>query len=196
MRVLVGCERSGIVRDAFRDRGHEAFSCDLEGVEPGGKWRDCHLYGDVLSFLGEPWDMLIAFPPCTYLCNSGVRWLERGSNKDRMLKMESAATLFKNILNAPVERICIENPRMHKYAVEIIGRRQDQTIQPWQFGHGEQKATCLWLKNLPPLKPTDIVEGRDQRIWKMSPSEDRGILRSITYQGIAEAMAQQWDTES
>lgn len=193
MNVLIGCEFSGTVRDAFRAKGHNAWSCDVVPSETseGGY----HLEGDVLWWLADEkikqwkWDMLIAHPPCTRLCNSGVRWLHE---RDLWQDMKKAALFFKALLETDLPKVCIENPIMHKHAVEIIGRRQDQIIQPWQFGHGETKATGLWLKNLPKLKPTNIVEGRENRIHKMSPSKDRGKLRSITYKGIAEAMADQW----
>ncbi len=185
LRVLIGCEFSGIVRDAFIARGHEAVSCDLLPTEKPGP----HIQGDVLEILDDGWDMMIAHPPCTRLCNSGVRWL-----KERNLwgDMEKGAEFFKKLLNANIPKKCIENPVPHKYAVEIIGRTYDQIIQPWQFGHGETKATCLWLRNLPKLKPTNIVKGREQRIFNMPKNADRGRLRSITFQGIADGMAERW----
>lgn len=186
MKVLVACEFSGTVRDAFARRGHNAWSCDLLPTESPGN----HIQGDVLEILNDGWDLMIAHPPCTYLTNSGVRWLH--SQEGRWRLMEEGALFFKRLLEADIPRKAIENPIMHKYAVEIIGRRQDQVIQPWQFGHGEIKATCLWLENLSPLVPTDIVIGREARVHKLPPSEDRWKLRSITYPGIAEAMAMQW----
>ena len=186
MKVLVACEFSGVVRDAFIEKGHDAISCDLLETELKGP----HLKGHVYSALQFDWDLIIAHPPCTYLCNSGVRWLHE--IEGRRFDMKLAGIFFKKLLDADCQRICVENPIPHKYALEIIGRKYDQIIQPWQFGHGETKATCLWLKGLPELKPTKIVKGRDQRIHKMSPGEDRGKLRSITYQGIADAMADQW----
>jgi hypothetical protein len=186
--VLVACEFSGVVRDAFRARGHDAYSCDLlEGNS------DYHYQEDVFHHLNtvDKYDLMIAHPPCTYLCNSGVRWLH--TQEGRREKMIEAAKFFDKLLTWPgIDKIAVENPIMHKYAREIVGKKQDQVIQPWQFGHGETKATCLWLKNLPPLVPTDIVDGREARIHKLSPSKDRGMLRSITYKGIAEAMASQW----
>lgn len=184
MRVLVACEFSGIVRDAFNKRGHDAMSCDLLPTERPG-W---HYQGDIRNVL-TGWDLIIAHPPCTRLANSGVRWLKE---RNLWAEMADAAKFFKMFLEAPIERIAIENPIPHKYAIEIIGRSYDQIIQPWQYGHGETKATCLWLKGLPKLKPTNIVEGRVARIHKMPPSTDRWKERSRTYTGIAEAMALQW----
>ena len=192
MKVLVACEFSGIVRDAFKARGHDAWSCDLLPTEKPGQ----HIQGDVLEILDDGWDLMIAHPPCTYLCNSGVRWLYDKIGKrnvERWQKMRSAARFFRKLLTTKrIKKKVIENPIMHKYAVRIIGRRQDQIIQPWQFGHGETKATCLHLEKLPKLKPTNIVSGREARIHKMSPSEERGKLRSTTLSGIANAMAEQW----
>lgn len=185
--VLVACEYSGRVREAFRKRGHYAISCDLLPSEDDSKF---HYQGDVLDILHDGWDLLIAHPPCTYLTNSGVRWLH--TQEGRWEEMVKGAEFFKTLLTADIPHICVENPIMHKYGVEIIGRRQDQLIQPWQFGHGETKATGLWLKNLPKLIPTNIVEGREQRIWKLPPSADRWKERSRTFQGIASAFANQW----
>ena len=186
MRVLIACEYSGKVRDAFLELGHDAISCDLLPTERPGP----HYQGDVFDILEKGWDLMVAHPPCTYLCNSGVTWLHR--QEGRWDKMKEGAEFFKRLLNAPIPYIAIENPIMHKYAVDIIGRRQDQVVQPWQFGHGETKATCFWLKNLPLLVPTDIVEGRVQRLHRLPPSKDRAKLRSETYQGIANAIAKQW----
>ena len=188
MKILVACEYSGIVRDAFIKRGHDALSCDLLPSERHGP----HYRGDIMDLLRENrhWDLIIGHPPCTYLCNSGVCWLHE--EKGRWAKMKKAAMFFRSLLNADCDRICIENPIMHKYAKEIIGETYSQIIQPWQFGHGETKATCLWLKGLPVLKPTNIVSGREQRIHKMAPSENRGLERSRTFKGIAKAMAEQW----
>jgi site-specific DNA-cytosine methylase len=178
--VLVACEFSGVVRDAFRKRGHKAYSCDiLPSDDP-----TYHLQQDVTEVLHLGWDLMIAHPPCTYLAVSGARWF-----KDRQQEQEKALDFVRTLMGAPIPKICIENP------VSVISskiRKPDQIIQPWQFGHGETKKTCLWLKNLPPLKPTNVVSGRENRIHKMSPSKDRGMLRSITYQGIADAMAEQW----
>lgn len=180
MRVLVGCEFSGIVRGAFLDKGHETYSCDLLDSEIKGN----HIKGDVLDILDNNWDLGIFHPPCTYLCVSGARWF-----KQRQEEQKKALQFVKTLMEAPIPKICIENP------ISVIStkiRKPDQIIQPWMFGHGETKATCLWLKNLPKLKPTKIVEGRENRIHHMSPSPRRGLERSRTYQGIAEAMAEQW----
>lgn len=198
MRVAVLCEYSGKVRDAFIARGHEAVSFDML---PSESDKGPHVVGDVKQTFShwygarQGFDLVIAHPPCTYLSNSGVRWLytkDAKANNKRWRNMEFGAELFKWCMNLPVPRIAVENPIMHKYAVEIIGRRQDQIVQPWQFGHGETKATGLWLKNLPPLVPTDVVDGREGRIHKLPPSADRGKIRSETYTGIAEAIAEQW----
>jgi site-specific DNA-cytosine methylase len=182
MRVLVACEFSGTVRDAFARAGHDAWSCDLLPSETPGQ----HVCGDVLALLksGPQFDMMIAHPPCTHLAVSGSRWF-----KDKVQEQIEALDFVRALLSAPIERIALENP------ISIIStniRKPDQIIQPWQFGHGETKATCLWLKNLPKLVPTNIVEGREARIHKMPPSPDRWKNRSRTFTGIAEAMAQQW----
>jgi len=196
MNVIVACEYSGRVRDAFRARGHDAWSIDLLPCERDDKH---HLQGDVtrLTELGafDSADLIIAHPPCTYLCNSGVRWLynkDGTRNHERWGQMLSGARFFNQFLNHTCARVCVENPIPHKYARDAISYRYDQIIQPWMFGHGETKATCLWLDGLPPLVPTDIVEGRENRIHRMSPSKDRAKNRSLTYQGIANAMAEQW----
>ena len=186
LRVLVACEFSGIVRQAFSKRGHDAISCDLLPTERPGP----HIQGDVLKQLGYCWDLIIAFPPCTRLCNSGVRWLRE---RDLWEEMIEAAVFFRTILTkGPCDRRAAENPIMHRYAKKIIGCEPDQIIQPWQFGHGETKATCLWLKNLRKLKPTNIVTGREHRIHLMPKTANRGKLRSTTFQGIADGMAAQW----
>ena len=180
IKVLVACEYSGVVRDAFIKQGHDAISCDLLPTEQPGP----HYEGDVLDILNDDWDLMIAHPPCTHLAVSGARWF-----KDKQEEQKEALDFVRVLLDAPIKHIALENP------VSIISskiRKPDQIIQPWQFGHGETKKTCLWLKNLPLLQPTKIVEGREQRIWKMPPSKDRWKLRSITYQGIANAMAEQW----
>lgn len=200
MRVLVACEFSGIVREAFNARaGVHAMSCDLLPPEDGRV--DFHIQGNVLDVLNDGWDMLIAFPPCTYLCNSGVRWLY-GSGKrngappniERWAKMEAAAQFFKALLKAPIPRISVENPIMHGFGRKLIEAEHVQTIQPWMFGHGEIKQTCLWLKNLPLLQPTNIVNGREPRVHFASPGPDRWKERSRTLPGIAAAMAEQWGT--
>ena len=187
MKILVACEFSGIVREAFITQGHDAWSCDFLPSEKTGQ----HIQGDVREILniGE-WDMIIAFPPCTYLTNSGVRWLYE--QKDRWKKMEDAAEFFASFLYADCPRIAVENPIPHKYAMRDIRHEYTQIIQPWMFGHGETKATCLWLKGLPKLQPTNLVEGRDHRVHRESPGKDRWKNRSRTLPGIADAMAQQW----
>lgn len=181
MRVLVACEFSGIVRDAFRKRGHDAWSCDLLDCECSG---DYHIKDDVSRYLGEGWDLMIAHPPCTHLAVSGARWFA-----EKQKEQAEALEFVHLLMNAPIQKIAIENP------VSIISsriRKPDQIIQPWQFGHGETKATCLWLKNLPKLTPMKVVDGREARVHKMSPGPDRWRERSRTYQGIADAMAEQW----
>jgi hypothetical protein len=190
MKVLVGCETSGKVRNAFARRGHTALSVDLLPPDDDD-WHihGTHIQGDVRDFLDWGWDLAIFHPPCTRLCNSGVRWLHE---RDLWAEMREACDLFLACLNAPIPRIAVENPVMHKHAREIIGRGPDFTIQPWQFGHGETKRTCFWTRNLSPLVPTNIVEGREARIHKMTPGPDRWKKRSETYQGIADAMAEQW----
>jgi hypothetical protein len=186
MRVLVACEYSGKVRDAFIAQGHDAISCDILPTDSPGP----HYQGDVFNIIDQDWDLMIAHPPCTYLTNSGVRWLHE--RPERWGQLKDGAEFFKGLLEANIPKIAVENPIMHKYAVEVIGRRQDQIVQPWQFGHGETKATGFWLKGLPKLQPTDIVQGRQQRLHLLPPSKDRWKLRSTTYQGIADAMALQW----
>jgi hypothetical protein len=187
MKVLVACEFSGIVREAFRARGHDAWSCDLLPAEDGSEY---HLQADVLDVLdgSEHWDLMIAHPPCTHLAVSGARWF-----KEKAQEQEAALAFVARLLNAPIQRIALENP------ISIISskiRKPDQIIQPWQFGHGEVKATCLWLKSLPTLKPTDIVDGRVPRVHYASPGHDRWKERSRTMQGIAEAMADQWGSQT
>lgn len=191
MKVLIACEFSGRVRDAFIKRGHDAVSCDLLPTESPGP----HIQGDVLPHLNDGWDLLIGHPPCTYLTNSGVCWLY--TKPGRWKLMREGANFFKTLLNTDIPRIAIENPIMHHYAIEIIGRRQDQIIHPWMFGHPEQKATCLWLKNLQELTPTNIVtlpieKSKRERLHYLSPSPTRWMERSRTFQGIADAMANQW----
>lgn len=182
MRVLVACEYSGTVRDAFIAKGHNAVSCDLLPTDTPGP----HYQGDVFDLVGDNWDLVIAHPPCTHLAVSGARHFKAKQTDGRQ---QSAIDFFMRFVRLPHPRIAIENPVC---IMSSIYRKPDQIIQPWQFGHGETKATCLWLKGLPPLVPTDIVEGRENRIHKMPPSPDRWKLRSKTYQGIANAMAEQW----
>lgn len=186
-RVLIACEFSGVVRRAFRARGFDAWSCDLLPAEDGSPY---HIQGDALDVLREGWALMIGHPPCTYLANSGRRWLDEKAG--RWKDMIAAAVFFRSLMDAPIPRVAIENPIIHDYAAAIIGRRQDQVIQPWQFGHGETKATCLWLRRVPPLVPTRVVHGREPRVHHEAPGPDRWKKRSITYPGIAEAMAEQW----
>lgn len=179
-RVLIACEHSGIVRNAFAAHGWDAWSCDLLPTETAGN----HLQCDVLSILDQGWTLMIAHPPCTHLAVSGARWFF-----EKQQQQEEALGFVAALMAAPIRHICIENP------VSVISSRirpPDQLIQPWQFGHGETKATCLWLKNLTKLQPTNIVPGREARIHKLPPSHDRWKLRSQTYTGIAAAMASQW----
>ena len=183
MKILIACEYSGTVRDAFRARGHDAMSCDLLPTDVPGP----HYQGDVRDVLGDGWDLMIAHPPCTYLSASGMHWTRRGLRDPQLT--EDALAFVRLLMDAPIPRIAVENP------VSVISsriRRPDQIIQPWQFGHGETKATCLWLKGLPALKPTNVVDGREARVHRLPPSADRWKIRSTTYAGIAAAMAAQW----
>jgi hypothetical protein len=190
MNVLIACEFSGVVRDAFRRLGHEAWSSDLGGIEPEGEWPNYHLEGDCRWWLDgsrgpcRQWDLMIAHPPCTHLAVSGARWF-----KDKLPEQAEALDFVRALMAAPIPRKCIENP------ISIISsriRKPDQIIQPWMFGHGETKATCLWLDGLMPLRPTEIVSGREARVHRMPPSPDRWKERSRTLPGIAKAMAEQW----
>lgn len=206
MRVLVACEFSGIVREAFAKRGHDAWSCDLLDTEIPGQ----HIKGDVLDILGDDWDLMIAHPTCTYLTNAGVRHLHSIPSRNGVLPavhgparwkaMRESAAFFNELQHAPIEKIAVENPVPHRYARAIIGP-YTQLIQPWQFGHPESKATCLWLKNLPKLAHTNVLKKPGGSHWmnqtpsgqnKLGPSKDRWKLRSRTFQGIADAMANQW----
>lgn len=195
MRVLIACEYSGTVRDAFASLGHDAMSCDILPTDVEGK----HYQGNVLDVLDDGWDLMIAHPPCTYLTNAGVTWLHRDPQRWGLL--DEGAAFFKLLLNANIPRIAVENPIMHKYAKERIGGiRQSQVVQPWMFGHMEQKATCLWLKGLPILTPTNNVKdemmklpkNQRERLHYLPPSPTRWKERSKTFDGIAQAMAQQW----
>jgi hypothetical protein len=182
VKVLVACEYSGTVRDAFRARGHDAMSCDLLPTDVPGP----HYQGDVRNVLGDGWDLMIAHPPCTHLAVSGARWFHL-----KQQEQAEALDFVRLLMDAPIPRIAVENP------VSVISsriRKPDQVIQPWQFGHGETKATCLWLSDLPALKPTNIVDGREARVHRLPPSPDRWKIRSATYAGIAAAMADQWGT--
>lgn len=181
MKVLVACEFSGRVRDAFIKAGHDAVSCDLLPTESRGP----HYTGNVLDILNDGWDLMIAHPPCTYLCVSGARWWA-----NRQSEQKAAIEFVLTLARAPIKRIAIENPIG---ILSSVWRKPTQIIQPWQFGHGETKATCLWLKNLKPLSATRVVSGRENKIHRASPNKDRWKIRSLTYQGIADAMADQWD---
>jgi hypothetical protein len=197
MKILVACEYSGTVRDAFIAKGHDAVSCDL--LPSDAPLNGPHYEGSVFDIINDGWDMLIGHPPCTYLTNSGVSWLHR--RPERWAQLEDGAAFFKALWNAPIKRIGLENPIMHKYAIERTGAgKQSQVIQPWMFGHMEKKGTGLWLKNLPLLKATTnlldetnkLPMKEQQRIHMLPPSADRWKLRSTTFKGIAAAMADQW----
>jgi len=193
MKVLVACEFSGTVRDAFIKLGHDAMSCDLEATDSPGP----HYQGDVFDIINDGWDLMIAHPPCTYLTVSANKWLkdqpERKSGalvgKARRDAREEAATFFMMLYNCDIPKICIENPIG---TMSSRFRKPNQVIQPWMFGHGETKATCLWLRGLSNLTPTNVVEGRFQRLHLLPKTVDRWKIRSVTYRGIADAMAQQW----
>lgn len=212
MNVLIGCESSGTVREAFRALGHNAWSCDLLPADDGSPF---HLQMDILEAISHSrvwfWHLAIFHPPCTYLTNAGVRWLHEHvqsrngkkptiSGKARWAEMEKGAEFFKKLLESDIPRIAVENPIPHKYAVETIGRKYDQIVQPWMFGHPERKATCLWLKGLPKLVETNNVKAHmltlpkkeQNRLHYLPPSEDRWKIRSKTFDGIAQAMAEQW----
>lgn len=182
-RILIACEFSGIVREAFAARGFDAWSRDLLPTEIPGQ----HIQSDVLEILDDGWDAMIAFPPCTYLARSGARWLK--NNPERQEKQRQALKFVRVLMNADIPYVAIENP-VGKISTAI--RKPNQVIQPYEFGHGETKATCLWLKGFPLLQATDVVEGREPRVWYLPPSDDRGKERSRTLPGIAEAMAIQW----
>lgn len=197
LRVLVACERSGVVRSAFRELGHDAWSNDLEPADDGSRF---HIQGDaVRAAYAGGWDLIIAHPECTYLANSGAKHLYAGMNKangpeaDRWARMGAAALFFRQMLDAPARMVAVENPIMLGHPKRLFGIPDPtQIVQPWQFGHGETKATGLWLRGLMPLRPTEIVEGREQRVHRMPPGPDRKKNRSRTYDGIASAMACQW----
>lgn len=197
MKVLIACEESGTVRDEFIKLGHNAISCDLKSSRRPGP----HIQGDaILAAYSQPWDMIIAHCECTFMANSGAKHLYAGMNKrngpnvDRWAMLGAAATFFLTLWNAPIEKKAFENPIMLGHVNRLFPEfpRPTQVIQPWQFGHGETKATCLWLSGCPPLTPTNIVEGREQKVFKMAPGPNRKRDRSVTYQGIAAAMAMQW----
>ncbi len=195
MKVLIACEFSGTVRQAFTDLGHDAISCDILPTDRPGK----HYQGDVFDIIDDGFDMMIAHPPCTYLTNSGVCWLHKDAK--RWLHLFDGAEFFKKLLDSNIPKKCIENPTMHKYAKRLIcDVNQSQVVQPWMFGHKEQKATCLWLHGLPNLTETENVKdemmllpkNQRQRLHYLPPSADRSKLRSTTYTGMAYAMASQW----
>lgn len=201
LRVLVACEESQATTIELRKLGFNAWSCDLQDCSGGHP--EFHIKGDVLKVLNDGWNMMIAHPPCTYLTNSGVRWLwnkDGSRNEDRWTKLKEGAEFFKALLDAPIPLIAIENPIPHKYAVELIGRKYDQCIQPYHFGHTESKATCFWLKGLPKLKATNDVKEKwkqlpkneAQRLHYLPPGPERTKIRSKTFQGIAKAIAEQW----
>jgi hypothetical protein len=202
MKVLIACEFSGTVRDAFARLGHDVMSCDLLPSDTIGK----HYQGDVMDIINDGWDLMIAHPPCTYLSNTSAQWLHK--QEGRWEKMREAALFFKQIMNAPIKKIAIENPIPHRYGLEIIGQKYSQIIHPWQFGDRASKSTCLWLKNLPLLTHTNVVDieyvyskktGRrfEKFFWDNSilKGEERRKARSKTFQGIADAMAAQWSVE-
>lgn len=188
----MACEASGVVRDAFIARGHDAISCDLLPTAVPGP----HYQGDVLDILGDGWDLMVAHPPCTFLSNSGVRWLT--TDLTRWPKLIEGAVFFRELLQAPIPRVAVENPVMHHFASDIIGSRQTQTIQPWQFGHDASKRTGFWLRGLPELVPTDVLIKKQYANQtpsgqnKLGPSPQRAALRAVTYTGIAKGMAEQW----
>lgn len=184
MKILVACEESQAVTIELRRLGHEAYSCDI--IPCSGGHPEWHIQQDVIPLLTQKWDMILAFPPCTHLAVSGAKWFAAKRADGRQ---QNAIDFFMQFANSDCPRIAIENP---VGIMSTVWRKPDQIIQPWQFGHGETKKTCLWLKGLPPLVPTNIVDGREQRIWKMPPSEDRAKNRAKTFPGIAKAMAEQW----
>jgi len=189
MRVLVACESSGVVRDAFRARGHDAMSCDLLPSDDGSPF---HIQGDMVDLLvPHRWDLIIMHPPCTALCVSGNRWYGKGRPKHgkRLQAVAWTVELWERAISV-CSRVCMENP------VGVLPMKATQWVQPWQFGHGETKRTGFWLHGLAPLMPTDVVDGREQRIWKLGPSADRWKIRSKTFQGIVDAMADQWSNDN
>lgn len=183
MKILIACEYSGALRSCLRDMGHDAWSCDLLPAEDGSPY---HIQSDLRDALSQSWDQAHFFPPCTDLCVSGARWFKEKRSDGRQHR---SISFFLMCANAGIPKWSIENPIG---IMSTLYRKPDQIIQPWQFGHGETKATCLWLHNLPKLVPTDIVEGRENRIHRMVPGPDRAKERSRTYAGIAKAMAHQW----
>ena len=183
MKILVACEESGIVTTEFRKSQHEAYSCDIMPTSGNPKW---HIQGDVIPLLEDKWEMIIAFPPCTHLSVSGARWFKE---KQKDGRQKQGIDFFMHFVKCKCAKIAIENPIG---IMSTLWRKPDQIVQPWQFGHGETKATCLWLKGLPLLLPTKKVAGREPKVWLMSPGKDRARKRSKTYIGIAKAFAEQW----
>ena len=183
MAILIACEESGIVRRAFRELGYNVWSCDILPSSDNSEW---HLQQDVIPLLKEIWSLIIAFPPCTHLSSSGARWFKEKRADGRQ---QQGIDFFMEFVNCKCPKVAIENPIG---IMSTLYRKPDQIIQPYEYGHPEQKSTCLWLKGLPKLKPTNIVSGREQRVWKMPPSKDRSKLRSKTYSGIAKALAEQY----
>ena len=182
MKVLIACEFSGIVRDAFIKRGHDAISCDILPTDSPGP----HYQGDVMDIINDGFDLMIAHPPCTHIAVSGAAWFKQKIADGRQ---QQGIEFFMSLINAPIPKICVENP---VGIMSTMYKKPTQYIHPWEYGHGETKKTCLWLKNLPKLIPTNIVSGRENRVWKLGPSKDRWKLRSETYQGWADAMASAW----
>ncbi len=196
LRVLIACEFSGVVTRAFRALGHYAYSCDLLRCESHQAF---HMQGDALEAIQSRWDIIIGHPPCTYLANSGVRWLSDGKtlNAERHAQMKAACDFFAALYHADCAHVAIENPVMHRYARDYLQSAwkvpgHTQTFQPWEHGEPEVKRTCLWLRGLPPLKPSNVVDGRNPRVHHASPGPDRWKERSRTLPGIAQAMAEQW----
>jgi len=184
MKILVACEESGVVTECFRNKGHDAWSCDIQPTS--GNLPQYHMQCDIREIMNDHWDMMIAFPPCTDICVSGARHFEAKKKDGRQ---QAGIDFFMLFANSPIEKVCIENP---VGIMSTLYRKPNQIIHPWQHGHGETKKTCLWLKGLPLLQPSNIVEGRYPRVWRIPPSPDRGKIRSKTYPGIAQAMADQW----
>lgn len=201
MRIIIGCEESQTICKEFRKFGHEAYSCDL--IECSGGHPEWHLQGNVLDYLEQDWQMGIFHPPCTFIANSGARWLFE--KEGRWKQLDEACEFFKKLLFAPIEKICVENPLPHKWGLEKIGIKYSQKVQPYYFGDKQKKGTCLWLKNLPMLIPTtpDLKPPKDktelkkwEMIWRMPPSADQKRLRSKTFTGMAKAIAEQWGSVS
>ena len=191
MKVLIACEYSGIVRDAFLRAGHDAMSCDILPTESPGP----HYQGNVMDILHDGWDLMVGHPPCTYFTNAGNRWYWEDSTvctkEERWKRFYQAVDFWRMLWNAPIERIALENPEPSKYAAHFIGKPNDK-VQPYHYGHKETKGICLWLKNLPPLMSTMMMEEPEPLVHFASPGEDRAKIRSRFYEGIAAAMVHQW----